>query len=136
MPQGTLERGAPPLFKQGPSALWRWALFSALALFLMLADARFGLTEPLRQAVAAALYPLQWLMFKPMEVASQGSAYFRSLQTAQQALDAERRKMALLGQTAPQAAQLELENRRLRQLLPLRARLQIPALRAPAPHDP
>ncbi|ABM57367.1 rod shape-determining protein MreC [Verminephrobacter eiseniae] len=135
MPQGTLERGAPPLFKQGPSALSRLALFSALALFLMVADARFGLTEPLRQAVAAALYPLQWLMFKPMEFASQGSAYFRSLQTAQQALDAERRKMALLGQSAQQAAQLALENRRLRQLLALRARLQIPALAAEVLHD-
>src|SRR6218665_2014922 len=135
MPQGTLERGAPPLFKQGPSALSLLALFGARALFLRVADARFGLTEPLRQAVAAALYPLQWLMLKPMEFASQGSAYFRSLQTAQQALDAERRKMALLGQSAQQAAQLALENRRLRQLLALRARLQIPALAAEVIHD-
>src|SRR6218665_3476023 len=94
----------------------------------MVADARFGLTEPLRQSVAAALYPLQWLMLKPMEFASQGSAYFRSLQTAQQALDAERRKMALLGQSAQQAAKLALENRRLRQLLALRALRPNPAL--------
>src|SRR6218665_3954388 len=136
MPQGTLERPAPPpLSNRGPSALSRLALFSALALFLMVADARFGLTEPLRQAVAAALYPLQCLMLKPMEFGSHGSAYFRSLQTAHQALDAERRKMALLGQSAQQAAQLALENRRLRQLLALRASLQIPALGAQVLRD-
>src|SRR6218665_232370 len=133
MPQGTLERPAPPpLSNRGPSALSRLALFSALALFLMVADARFGLTEPLRQAVAAALYPLQWLMLKPMEFASQGSAYFRSLQTAQQALDAERRKMALLGQSAQQAAHLALEIRRRRRS---RARRQIPARAAEVIRD-
>lgn len=135
MPQGTLERGAPPFFKQGPSALSRLVLFSALALFLMVADARFGLTEPLRQAVATALYPLQWLTSKPVEFVSHGSAYFQSLQTAQQALDAERRKMTLWGQRAQQAEQLALENGRLRQLLALRARLQTPAQAAEVIHD-
>ncbi|KAB2896856.1 MAG: rod shape-determining protein MreC, partial [Burkholderiaceae bacterium] len=60
MPLGTLERTAPPFFKQGPSALSRWALYSALALFLMVADARFHITEPLRKAVATVLYPVQW----------------------------------------------------------------------------
>ena len=55
MPLGTLERSAPPFFKQGPSALSRLAVFSALALFLMVADARFQITGPFRQAVATVL---------------------------------------------------------------------------------
>ena len=64
MPLGTLDRSAPTLFKHGPSPLSRLALYSALALFLMVADARFRITEPLRKVVATALYPLQWLMLQ------------------------------------------------------------------------
>jgi rod shape-determining protein MreC len=62
MPLGTLDRSAPSFFRQGPSPLSRLALYSALALFLMVADARFHVTEPLRKGVATVLYPLQWLM--------------------------------------------------------------------------
>ena len=99
MPLGTLERSAPPLFKQGPSALSRLLLYSALALFLMVADARFQLTGALRQAVAAVLYPVQWLMLQPVQFVAQGSGYFQSLQTAQHDADAARKQMAAGGIT-------------------------------------
>ncbi len=135
MPLGTLERSAPPFFKQGPSALSRLAVFSALALFLMVADARFHITDPLRKVVATVLYPVQWLMLKPVEFASQGSGYFQSLQTAQQDLDTARKKMAEMGQRANQADQLALENGRLRKLLELRDRLQTPAQAAEVIYD-
>ena len=58
MPLGTLDRTPPPFFKQGPSALSRLILFSALALFLMVADTRLKVSQPLRTAVATVLYPL------------------------------------------------------------------------------
>lgn len=135
MPLGTLERSAPPFFKQGPSALSRLAVYSALAVFLMVADARFQLTGPLRVAVATALYPIQWAMLKPVEWASRGSGYFQSLQDAQQELDAARQRMTQMGQRANQAEQLELENGRLRQLLALRDRLQTPAQAAEVIYD-
>ncbi len=135
MPLGTLERSAPPFFKQGPSALSRLAVFSALALFLMVADARFHITDPLRKVVATVLYPVQWLMLKPVEFASQGSGYFQSLQTAQQDLDTARKKMTEMGQRANQADQLALENGRLRKLLELRDRLQTPAQAAEVIYD-
>ena len=48
MPLGTLERSAPSLFRQGPSALSQLVLYSALALFLMVADTRLRITDPLR----------------------------------------------------------------------------------------
>jgi len=48
MPLGTLERKVPS-FRQGPSALSRVLLYSAMALFFMVADARFHVTEPMRQ---------------------------------------------------------------------------------------
>lgn len=135
MPLGTLERSAPPFFKQGPSALSRLAVFSALALFLMVADARFQIAGPFRKAVATVLYPVQWLMFQPVELARHGAGYFQSLQTAQEGLDDARKKMALMGQRANQAEQLALENGRLRKLLELRDRLQTPAQAAEVIYD-
>ena len=135
MPLGTLERSAPPFFKQGPSALSRLAVFSALALFLMVADARFKITDPFRKVVATVLYPVQWLMLQPVEFARHGSGYFQSLQTAQEDLDGARKKMALMGQRANQAEQLALENGRLRNLLALRDRLETPAQAAEVIYD-
>ena len=135
MPLGTLERSAPPFFKQGPSALSRLALYSALALFLMVADARFQLTGVLRQAVATVLYPVQWLMLQPVEFVAQGSGYFQSLRTAQEDADAARRNMVLMSQRANQADQLLQENARLRQLLNLRTRLANPAQAAQVLYD-
>ena len=135
MSLGTLERSAPPFFKQGPSALSRLAVFSALALFLMVADARFQITGPFRQAVATVLYPVQWLMLQPVEFASHGRSSFQSLQTAQEDLDAARKKMAVMGQRANQADQLALENERLRKLLELRERVQTPARAAEVLYD-
>lgn len=135
MPLGTLERSAPPFFKQGPSALSRLAVYSALALFLMVADARFQLTGPFRQVVGTVLYPVQWLMLQPVELAGQAAGYFQSLADAQQELDATRRKMSTMGQRANQADQLALENNRLRQLLALRERLTTPAQAAEVIYD-
>lgn len=135
MPLGTLERSAPPFFKQGPSALSRLAVYCALALFLMVGDARFGLTGPIRQAVGTVLYPVQWLMLQPVEFASHGAGYFQSLRLAQEELDAARKKATLLGQRANRADLLALENDRLRQLLALRGRLDTPVQAAEVIHD-
>lgn len=135
MPPGTLERSAPPLFKQGPSARSRLALFSALALFLMVADARLALTGPLRQAVAAVLYPVQWLMLQPVEYLGRGALYLGSLQAAQQQVEAAHKQLTLMGQRAHQAELLAHENARLRALLALRARLQTPAQAAQVLYD-
>ena len=52
MPLGTLDRSPPPFFKQGPSALSKLMVFSALALFLMVADVRFKIIQPLRATLA------------------------------------------------------------------------------------
>ena len=135
MPLGTLERSAPPFFKQGPSALSRFALYSALALFLMVADARFHLTDPLRKAVGAVLYPVQWLMLQPVELAQGGAGYFQSLQSAQQEADAARQRMAQMSQRANQAELLAQENQHLRALLGLRERLTTPAMAAQVVYD-
>jgi len=135
MPLGTLDRSAPSFFRQGPSALSRLALYSALALFLMVADARFHLTEPVRKAIASVLYPLQWAMLQPVEFAGRGAGYFQSLQAAQDGMDAAQQKMALMSQRANQAELLLQENERLRKLLELRGRLDTPSQAAQVIYD-
>ena len=58
-------------------------VFSALALFLMVADTRFQVAVPLRVALGTALYPLQWLVIQPVPAAAGAGAYFTSLHRAQ-----------------------------------------------------
>ncbi|RYY83490.1 MAG: rod shape-determining protein MreC, partial [Comamonadaceae bacterium] len=135
MPLGTLDRTPPPFFKQGPSALSKLMVFSALALFLMVADTRFRITQPLRAAVATALYPVQWIALQPVLALRQGADYFESLRRAQ-AVEAEARvKLAQQSQRANQVDQLALENARLRKLLDLRERLTTPGQAAEVLYD-
>ena len=65
---GTFDRAPPPFFRQGPSALSKLIFFSALALFLMVADSRFRLVEPARAALAIALLPAQRAMAVPVDL--------------------------------------------------------------------
>ncbi len=130
MPLGTLDRTPPPFFKQGPSALSKLVFFSALAVFLMVADARFGITQPLRAIVVTGLYPLQWLAMQPVRGASAVGGYFASLSQAQADAEAAKRELARQLLRGGQVEQLEAENQRLRQLLELRARLSTPAAAA------
>ena len=130
MPLGTLDRSPPPFFKQGPSALSKLVFFSALAFLLMVADVRFGITQPLRAVMVTALHPLQWMASQPVSAAQAASAYFASLTQAQ--ADAQASGLALSRQLlrGGQVEQLALENQRLRQLLELRGRLNTPATAA------
>lgn len=124
MPLGTLDRAPPPFFRQGPSALSRLAVFSALAVFLMVADARFKVMQPLRTVLAAVLYPVQWLALQPVQLAEGGSAYFSALSSAQAERDAAYRKLGLQALRSGTVEQLTLENERLRRLMELRQRTQ------------
>lgn len=120
MPLGTLDRSTPPLFNQGPSALSKLIFFSALALFLMVADARFGVVRPVRLAIGTVLYPVQWLALKPVQFLADGGRYMEDLQLAQRNEAAARRALALQAERAGQVEVLAGENARLRALLELR----------------
>jgi rod shape-determining protein MreC len=135
MPLGTLDRTPPPFFRQGPSALSKLMFFSALALFLMVADARFQVTKPLRVALATALYPVQWAAMQPISWAQGGGKYLESLHSAQVAQTDAAKKLGALSQRANQVDQLTLENGRLRQLLALRDRITTPAQAARVLYD-
>mgnify|MGYP001356572879 CR=1 FL=1 len=83
MPLGTLDGTPPPFFRQGPSALSKLVFFSALAVLLMVADRRFQVTQPLRSMVATVLYPLQWVVLRPVVWAEGGGQYFQALDKSQ-----------------------------------------------------
>ncbi|MBE7367044.1 rod shape-determining protein MreC [Ramlibacter pallidus] len=135
MPLGTLDRTPPPFFKQGPSALSKLMVCSALALFLMVADARFRITQPVRSAVATVLFPLQWFVMQPVLGFRLVSDYVTTLESAVSSEEAARRKLILQSQRANQVEQLSAENKQLRQLLGLRDRLGAPATAAEVLYD-
>lgn len=135
MPLGTLDGTPPPFFRQGPSALSKLGFFSVLALFLMIADARLEIGKPLRVAVAAVLYPVQWLVLRPVLWAQGSGQYLESLQASRAGEAAAQRKLGLQSQRANQVEQLALENARLRQLLGLRERVSVSSQSAQVLYD-
>lgn len=135
MPLGTLDRSPPPFFKQGPSALSKLMFFSALALFLMVADTRFKITQPVRAVLATALYPVQWLALQPVRAVQGSGDYFTSLSQANASSEEARRKLALQSLRAGQVEQLLQENTRLRKLLGLREQLATSVMAAEVLYD-
>ncbi len=125
MPLGTLDRTPPPFFRQGPSALSKLVFFSALAVFLMVADSRFKFVEPLRQALAILLLPVQRAVAVPVEALEGGSDYLRGLRKAQAAEQAARTQLAATALKAAQADQLAQENAQLRTLLELKPAISV-----------
>ena len=135
MPLGTLDGTPPSFFRQGPSALSKLAFYSTLALFLMVADARFHVTQPLRVVLATVLYPVQWLALRPVVWAQDSGKYFASLKASRASEEAANHKLGLQSLRANQVDQLVLENSRLRQLLALRERVSTPSQSAQVLYD-
>ena len=135
MPLGTLDRSPPPFFKQGHSALSKLAFFSALALFLMVADTRFRITQPVRAALATALFPVQWLAMQPVRAAQAASGYWSGLDQANSSSELASKKLALQSLRAGQVESLSQENARLRKLLGLRDQLSASVMSAEVLYD-
>ncbi|PTT81810.1 rod shape-determining protein MreC [Pelomonas sp. HMWF004] len=130
MPLGTLDRSPPPFFRQGPSALTKLVLCSALALLLMVADARFKLMQPARATLALVLHPVQRLLLAPVDGWETAEGYLRGTQRAMAAEDLARRQLSAQAERLSRAEALQAENARLRQLLDLRPALTVPTLSA------
>jgi rod shape-determining protein MreC len=120
MPLGTLDRSPPPFFRQGLPARTKLVLFSALALFLMSADGRVGLIQPLRAAAATVLLPVVKVLKVPVDAWGSGGDYLAGLQTALESENNMRARLAAQAERAARADQLAQENARLRALLDLR----------------
>ena len=125
MPLGTLDRTPPPFFRQGPSALTKLIFFSSLALFLMVADARFRFAEPIRAALAIALLPAQRALQVPVEMAQDGAGYFNGLRLALQSERRAHEQIVLQSEKVARAELLAQENQRLRSLLELKPAITV-----------
>ena len=125
MPLGTLDRTPPPFFRQGTSALTKLVFFAALAVFLMVADARFKLVEPLRAGLAIALLPLQRTLAVPVEMLQGGAGYLQGLTAAQAGERRAREMLVAQAERSARVEQLAAENARLRALLELKPSLAV-----------
>jgi rod shape-determining protein MreC len=125
MSQGTLDNAPPPFFRQGPSAFSKLSFFAALALFLMIADTRLQITQPLRAALAVVLHPIQRVLLSPVQIWRDGSDYFVGLDRALESERAARLELARQAERSLRVEQLEVENSRLRGLIDLRPGLNV-----------
>lgn len=130
MALATLDRRPPSLFRQGPTAFSKLAVCAAAAIALMVADARFGLTPPLRSALATALAPLQRLLLAPVSSYESLSDRLRGAESAMQAERAARQQLSQQALVLARTQTLQQENEELRKLLVLRDALGVQTLAA------
>jgi rod shape-determining protein MreC len=130
MPLGTLDRTPPPFFRQGTPALTKLVLCSALAIFLMAADNRLKLTQPLRAALATALLPAQRALMAPVNLFYAGLDHVQGLSRALAAEDRVRQQLVSHAERLARGEQLAQENARLRALLDLRPAVQVSSVPA------
>ena len=135
MPLGTLDRSPPAFFKQGPSAVSKLLFFSALSVLLMVADVRFGVTQPLRAALSVALYPVQWLAMRPQVLMEYTGEYMQDRDVAQASEREARQELLVQARRSGQVEQLALENKQLRELLSLSKRLDTKGIAAEVLYD-
>jgi rod shape-determining protein MreC len=125
VPLGTIDRTPPPFFRQGYSAFTKLIFFTALSIFLMVADTRMQVVAPVRSALAAALAPVQQALLFPVDLIVGGSDYFRGLAKALASEDAAKRLLAQQAERALAAERLAAENKELRGLLELKPALAV-----------
>ncbi|HSI51918.1 MAG TPA: rod shape-determining protein MreC [Ideonella sp.] len=130
MPLGTFDRSPPPFFRQGLPALSKLLLCTALAIFLMAADHRFALTQPLRNAMATALLPVERVLSLPLQAWAGMGEYFGGVHQAYARADALQQKLVVQSEQSASAGRLAHENAELRALLGLRPGLQVRSLAA------
>src|SRR5262245_53229718 len=71
-----MEHSPPQFFRHGPAPVARLTFFSLLSILLMVLDARFRYAEPLRQAIAIAVYPIQQIVIAPVAAVMSVSDFF------------------------------------------------------------
>ncbi|MGI4983612.1 MAG: rod shape-determining protein MreC [Janthinobacterium lividum] len=130
-----MDYSPPPLFKQGPPALVRLAVFVVLALGLLITDAHFHTLKTVRQVVGTVLYPLQRAALAPRDMALGMLDFFASGTQLRVQNAALRKRNLELGLSAARAAELTVENVHLRALLELAQRSPVKPIPAEIQYD-
>lgn len=120
--------GQKPLFERGPSALVRVVMVTVLSVVLMTADHRGRHVDAMRSLLATLVYPLQYAIDLPIR----GGTWLADSLTSRQALMNENQRLQQENFSArsklERYAELEAENRRLRELLDSAARVGVQVL--------
>jgi rod shape-determining protein MreC len=114
-----LDRTPPAFFKQGTTAFTKLLVFAALSVLLMMADLRWTLGQPIRNAMATTLYPVQWLLRQPVMGAQWLGDYLQSLDKAIARNEQLTEQLLDQAATVQQVDYLKLETQRLQNLLDL-----------------
>lgn len=123
-----MEHSPPQFFHRGPAPIARLTFFALLSILLMVLDARFRYAEPLRQAIAIAVYPIQQIVLAPVTAITSASEFFTT-QARLQRENAELRTAKLHdAQELLALESLRAENDQLRQLLDAKAKLPAAAI--------
>jgi rod shape-determining protein MreC len=117
----------PPFFKRGPAPLARLAFFVILSLALLVLDLKYRYLELARQGIAVVLYPLQRAAYTPVDLYERLGEYFTSLAAVQRENTQLKRKELESANWLLRQQHLEQENRRLRELLDMKAKQPVPA---------
>jgi rod shape-determining protein MreC len=123
-----MDHAPPQFFHRGPAPIARLTFFALLSVLLMVLDARFRYAEPLRQAIALAVYPIQQLAIAPVSALARTREFFASRAELRRE-NAELRAEKL--RDAPDLLALEAvrgENEQLRRLIGARDKLQARAI--------
>lgn len=120
----------PPFFKRGPAPLARLVFFLALSLLLLMADLRWKMLEPARTAVATLLWPVQEAALLPLVGAGEAGSYFADLARLKQENAELRERQLAQANLLLRQEHLDRENRRLRALLDMGERLDVPVMAA------
>ena len=112
----------PPFFNRGPAPLVRLAFFGLLAVMLMVLDARFRYTEPLRQGIALVAYPLQQAALAPVRVAEGVVDWFVSKSSLERENRELRARQLEVAKDLVALEALSAENAHLRLLMEARER--------------
>ena len=118
-----MEYHPPPFFRTGPTTLARLLIFSALALALLVADARLKYLDSVRRVAAVIIYPIQRIAAAPASIFNRTGEFFvtsTTLRTENARLSQE--NLAHAAQLE-QLGALQTENDQLRGLLSARKRL-------------
>jgi len=105
------------LFRRGPAAEVILNLLVLLAIVLLFTDATWSKTNPVRQAIATALYPFRRAVLFPRDMLAMGNEWVNAAALIKSENEALQRQRITLAQVSTNAALLSAENTQLRRLL-------------------
>lgn len=124
------------LFKRGPAAEVRLALFVLLSVVLLITDARWTVLEPVRQALSLAIYPFQRAVMAPANLVQYVDTWMNATALVHSEKEALQRQRIELAQLSTHAAQLAAENEQLRRLLQVADTVTQPAVAVEVFYEP